>query len=108
MSRTVKSELQGTSPFLADGVKIQIFYPISEILKDEEGVYQRIFTFLLQLCRTKDLLDRVSMVMVQCEKGDGERDAHIVHVVRGELLWFVNTVIHHIGVVVCLVAEITG
>jgi hypothetical protein len=65
-------------------------------------VYQQILTFLLQIQRAKYLLDRVSGVAQHRERRGLERDIPAVHAVRLELLWFVNTGLHHFGYVVSL------
>ena len=86
-----------------DGLKVscKITWPMSDILQSStNAVYQQILTFLLQIQRTKYLLDRCSSISRQRERRGLRRDVHIVHVVRLELLWFVNTLLNHLGVVV--------
>jgi hypothetical protein len=68
---------------------------MAEIL--DVRVYSWICTFLLQLQRTKYLLDQVSGISLR--RGTSG-DEVIVHAVRMELVWFVNTLLTHIGVVV--------
>ena len=86
-----------------DGLKVicKITWPMSEILQSiTNGVYQRILTFLLQIQRTKYLLDHCSSISQQRERKGLKGDVHIVHVVRLELLWFVNTLLNYMGFVV--------
>jgi len=63
-------------------------------------VYQQICTFLLQIHRTKYLLDHIAAISQQRERKGYPGDSHIVHAVRLEFLWFVNMLLHHFGVVV--------
>ena len=63
-------------------------------------MYQKILTFLLQIQRAKYMLDRVSGVSQHRERRGLVGDIPAVHAVRLELLWFVNTVLHHFGYVV--------
>jgi hypothetical protein len=60
-------------------------------------VYSRICTFLLQLQRTKYLLDQVSGISLR--RGTSG-DEIIVHAVRIQLIWFVNTLLTYVGIVV--------
>lgn len=65
-------------------------------------MYQQILTFLLQIQRTKYLLDHVSGISQHRERRGFKGDIHIIHVVRLELIWFVNTLLNYLGVVVYL------
>ena len=95
----VKSELQGSANL--NGADKEIPSPISDILRvQSNGVYPQILTFLLQIHRTKYLLDYISRVALYRERKGLTKDANIIHVVRFELLWFVKTLLHHFGVVV--------
>jgi len=89
-----------------EGLKVtcKIAWPMSQILQTgSNGVYQQILTFLLQIQRTKYLLDRCAGISQQRERRGLQRDVHIVHGVRLELSWFVNTLLNYLGVVVrCL------
>lgn len=76
--------------------------PISDILRIQGGIYQQILTFLLQIQRTKYLLDRVSSISQHRERRGLKGDIHIVHAVRLELIWFVNSLLNYLGVVVNL------
>src|SRR5271155_4475207 len=86
-----------------EGLKVtcKVTWPMSDVLQSStNGVYQQILTFLLQIQRTKYLLDHCSSISQQRERRGLKRDVHIVHVVRLELLWFVNTLLNYLGVVV--------
>jgi Gamma tubulin complex component C-terminal len=65
------------------------------------GVYQQIFTFLLQIQRTKYLLDHISSISQHRERRKLKGDIHIIHALRLELIWFVNTLLNYLGFVVC-------
>lgn len=84
-------------------IHYKVSWPTSDILKlHQNGVYQQILTFLLQLQRTKYVLDRVAAITQQRDRRGLKGDSNIVYVVRLELSWFVNTLLHHLGVVVFL------
>jgi hypothetical protein len=92
-----------------EGLKVtcKVTWPMSDVLQSStNGVYQQILTFLLQIQRTKYLLDHCSSISQQRERRGLKRDVHIVHVVRLELLWFVNTMLNYLGVVVLTLLEI--
>ena len=65
-------------------------------------MYQQILTFLLQIQRMKYLLDHISSISQHRERRGLKGDIHIVHAVRLELIWFVNTLLYYLGVVVNL------
>src|SRR5271154_6118532 len=92
-----------------EGLKVtcKVTWPMSDVLQSRmNGVYQQILTFLLQIQRTKYLLDHCSSISQQRERWGLKRDVHIVHVVRLESLWFVNTLLNYLGVVVWSSLEI--
>jgi hypothetical protein len=76
--------------------------PIEEVIKAQMSVYQQTFTFLVQIHWVKSLLGRMSVITQQRRRAGLHEDANIVHVVRLELLWFVNTLLNHLGVTVLL------
>jgi hypothetical protein len=106
MSRFSQSTLQGTisprKPACNPNWRlIQVSWPTSDILTlHKNDVYQQILTFLLQLQRTKYLLDRVGAIAQQRDRRGLKGHSSIVHVVRLQLTWFVNTLLHHLGIMV--------
>lgn len=80
---------------------MQVSWPISDILRVHTNeVYQQILTFLLQIQRTKYLLEFISTISRRRERRRLKGDVRIVHVVRLELIWFVNLLLHYLGIVV--------
>src|SRR5579871_1227426 len=83
-------------------INYKVTWPISDIVQGQLDTYQQICTFLLQIHRTKYLLNRISAISQRRERKKLPGDAHIVHAVRLELLWFINVLLYHVGVVVSL------
>lgn len=80
---------------------MKISSPTSDILRiHTNGVYSQILTFLLQIQRTKYLLEYISVISQHRERGGLKGDIHIFHAVRLELLWFANTLLNYLGVIV--------